>query len=59
MNIHFEDFVQDAIDLVDAWDLPESDWAAAVNGQAQLMAGLNLEPSTDIPITSPYHALQF
>lgn len=52
-------YLQDAIELVDAWDLPESDWAKAVNAQAQLMAGLNLEPSNDIPVTSPYHTLRF
>ena len=59
MNNHFEDFIQDAIDVVDAWEIPESDWAEAVNAQAYLMTGLNLEPSSDIPVTSPYHALRF
>ena len=59
MNIYFEDLIQDAIELVDAWNIPESEWAEAVNAQAYLMAGLNLEPSNDIPITSPYHALRF
>ena len=53
MNIHFEDFIQDAIELVDAWDIPESEWAEAVNAQAALLAGLNhlLEPGNDIPVT--------
>lgn len=61
MNIQFEDFIQDAIELVDAWDIPESEWVEAVNTQAALLAGLNhlLEPSTEIPATSPYHALRF
>ena len=59
MNIHFEDFIQDAIELVDAWDIPESDWAEAVNAQARLLAGLNIEPSNEIPITSPYQSLRF
>ena len=59
MNIYFEDFIQDAIELVDAWEVPEDDWATAVNDQARIMAGLNLEPSTEIPATSPYHALRF
>jgi len=55
----YQDYIQDAIELVDTFDIPESDWAEAVNAQARLMAGLNLEPSTDIPVTSPYHALRF
>ena len=54
-----EDYIQDAIELIDAWEVPESDWADAVNNQARLMAGMNLEPNNDIPITSPYHALRF
>jgi hypothetical protein len=54
-----EDYIQDAIELVDAWEVPESDWADTVNDQARLMAGMNLEPNNDIPVTSPYHALRF
>lgn len=52
-------YLQDAIELVDAWEIEEPDWAQAVNDQAKLMAGLNLEPSTDIPANSPYHSLRF
>jgi len=55
----YQDFLQDAIDLVDAWDLPEEEFAHAVNQQARLMAGLGLEPSTDIPADSPYSTLRF
>jgi hypothetical protein len=55
----YEDYIQDAINLVDAWEISEDDWATAVNNQARIMAGLNLEPCTDIPATSPYHALRF
>ena len=54
-----EDYIQDAIELVDAWEVPESDWADAVINQARRMAGMELEPNNDIPITSPYHALRF
>jgi hypothetical protein len=57
--MNYEDYIQDAINLIDAWEVPEADWATAVNEQARIMAGLNLEPSTDIPVTSPYHALRF
>ena len=52
-------YLQDAIDLVDAWDIPESEWAEAVNAQARLMAGSNIEASNDIPVTNPYDALRF
>jgi hypothetical protein len=55
----YEDYIQDAIELVNTWEVSEADWAQAVNDQARIMAGLNLEPSTDIPVTSPYHALRF
>ena len=54
-----EDYIQDAIELVDAWEVPESDWANAVNDQARIMAGMDLELFSDIPVTSPYHALRF
>ena len=54
-----EDYIQDAIDLVDVWDIPEEDFAQAVNQQARIMAGLGLEPSTDIPADSPYSLLCF
>ena len=54
-----EDYIQDAIELVDAWEVPESDWADTVNDQARIMAGMDLEPNSDIPVTNPYHALRF
>jgi len=57
-TMDYTTYLQDAIELVDAWDIPEPDWAEAVNDQARLMAGLNLEPSNDIPATSPYHSLR-
>ncbi len=54
-----EDYLHDAIELVDAWGLPEQEFAQAVNDQARLMCGLNLEPSTDLPHASPYASLRF
>ena len=54
-----EDYIQDAISLVDSWGLAEDEFSQAVNDQARLMAGLGLEPSTDIPIDSPYSSLRF
>jgi hypothetical protein len=57
--MNYENYIQDAIDLVNAWEISESEWAEAVNDQARIMAGLYLEPSIEIPPTSPYHALRF
>ena len=55
-----QDYIQDAISLVDSWDIHEGeDFATAVNQQARLMAGLGLEPSTDIPDDNPYSTLRF
>ena len=57
--MNYEDYIADALTIVSAWEVPEEDFAQAVNDQARLMAGLDLEPAGDVPITSPYHALQF
>ena len=54
-----EDYIQDAILLVDSWDLPEEDFAQAVNDQARLMAGLGLEPNREYPADCPYSTLRF
>ena len=54
-----EDYIQDAISMVDSWGLLEEDFAQAVNEQARLMCGLGLEPSNDIPADSPYSTLRF
>ena len=39
MNI--ESYILDALEIVSSWDLPEEDFADAVNDQARLMAGVN------------------
>ena len=39
MNI--ENYILDAIEIVSAWDLPEEDFADAVNDQARLKATVN------------------
>jgi hypothetical protein len=39
MNI--ENHILDAVEIVSAWDLPDEDFADAVNAQAMLMAGVN------------------
>ena len=41
MNI--ENLILDALEIVSAWDLPEEDFADAVNDQARLMAGIDPE----------------
>ncbi len=55
----YEDMLIAALDMVAAWELPEEDLADAVNAQARLMAGSNIEASNDIPVTNPYDALRF
>ena len=54
-----QDYISDAIAMVDSWDLPEEDFAQAVNDQAKLMAGMGLELRTDTPSDSPYSSLRF
>ena len=49
MNI--ENHMLDALEIVSAWDLPDEDFADAVNDQAMLMAGVNPD---DIPERQPY-----
>ena len=38
-----EDFINEAMEIVLAWELPDEEFAAAVNDQARLMAGINPE----------------
>ena len=52
-------YLADAIELCDSFEIPESDWAEAVNSQARLMAGMELEPCFEIPAVDPYTPLQF
>ena len=44
MNI--ENYILDAVQTVSDWDIPDEDFADAVNDQAMLMAGVNPD---DIP----------
>jgi hypothetical protein len=57
--MNYEDYLQDAIELVNAWEIPEEDFAQAVNDQARLMCGINLEISSNLPSPSPYASLRF
>ncbi|WP_279247433.1 hypothetical protein [Candidatus Litorirhabdus singularis] len=56
--MNFENYLQDAIAMIDSWEVADSDFANAVNDQARLMAGLGLEPTEqtdfDISIPSPH-----
>jgi hypothetical protein len=54
-----EDYIEDALAQVNTWELPEKDFTQAVNDQARLMAGMDLESFSDPDFTSPYTPLQF
>ena len=45
----FENQILDALEIVSAWDLPEEDFADAVNDQAMLMAGVNPDDIREHP----------
>ena len=38
-----DDYLNEAVEMVTAWELPEDEFADAVNHQARLMAGLDLD----------------
>jgi hypothetical protein len=57
--MEYQDYLQDALDLVDAWEIPEEDFPQAVNDQARLMCGLALEPSIYNPTELPFASLRF
>ncbi|MBK6288434.1 MAG: hypothetical protein IPF49_12520 [Gammaproteobacteria bacterium] len=54
-----EDYLQDAFEIVSAWDLPDDELPDAVNAQARLMAGILLDHMPLAPCTNPYLTLQF
>jgi hypothetical protein len=54
-----ECYIYEALEIVSAWEIPEEDFAQTVNDQARLMAGMNLELSSDLPPCSPYASLRF
>jgi hypothetical protein len=51
MNI--ENYILDALEIVGTWDLPEEDFADAVNDRAMLMAGVNPDDIRDRHPDSP------
>ena len=50
--MHTEDYIFDALEIVSAWDVPDEDFAQAVNDQAKLMSGISPEDSLEQTITS-------
>jgi hypothetical protein len=52
-------FLQDAIERVDALNISETEWSEAVLFEAQVFANENVEASFEIPVTSPYQPLRF
>jgi hypothetical protein len=54
-----EDYIEDALDIVTGRQVPEEDFVQIVADQARLMAGVDIDASTDIPTTNPYAALRF
>jgi hypothetical protein len=54
-----EDYIEDALAMVSAWEVPEEDFAQTVNDQARLMAGFDLEPALNTTSIGPYAQLVF
>lgn len=54
-----EDYINEALEIVAAWEVPAESFAEAVNAQARLMAGLDLEISSDRFSVCPYSPLEF
>lgn len=56
----FEDYLNDAIDQVSAWNLPDEEFAQSVNDLALLMAGDTYLYNFDTPpAVTAYTTLQF
>jgi hypothetical protein len=53
------DYLQDAIDLVSAWEVPEEQFFDTVRDQAKLMAGLPVDWLGEIPEPEHRVALRF
>ena len=44
----YENYIIDALEMVMAWELPDEEFADAVNDQARLMAGLTSEDLREV-----------
>ena len=38
--MYYQDLIPEALEIVSAWDIPDEDFAQAVNDQARLMSGM-------------------
>ena len=38
--MNYENYIIEAIEMVEAWEIPEEELASAIQAQAELMAGL-------------------
>ena len=47
--INIENYRQDAIEAVSAWELPQADLATAIMDQAYLMIGANIDDIRNYP----------
>ena len=45
----YENYIAEALEVVAAWELPPEAFAQAVNDQAKIMAGTDLDPWHDLP----------
>jgi hypothetical protein len=43
--VPIEDYIPDAIEMVSAWDVPDEQFADAINAQARLMSGITPDES--------------
>ena len=52
---NIETHLLEAIDMVSAWDVPDDDFADAVNAQAKLMAGVPADEPWCLDSETPIH----
>ena len=52
--MNYEDYIADALELCSAWNLPDDEFADAVNDQARLMAGVDFDDGWGFHIETSY-----
>ena len=57
--MNYEDYLQDAIDLVSAWEVDEEQFFDAVRDQVMIMAGIPVDWLGEIPEPEHRTALRF
>jgi hypothetical protein len=53
MSLLINEYLLDAVATVSAWDVPEDEFASAVNAQARLMAGVTSDDYWDDDADTP------